>query len=587
MRSALGRGRALVGLGAVLAGLLLAWCPSAFALNPSLDVSQYAHTAWKIRDGFAKGTIDAIAQTPDGYLWLGTEFGLLRFDGVRAVAWQPPAGETLPSSWIRSLCVGRDGTLWIGTLKGLVSWNNRKLTQYPRLAGMSVVALVEDRQGTVWAAGSELPGGKLCAVEGVTGSVRCDGEDGVLGTFVSSVFEDGYGNLWAGAQNGLWRWRPGPPIRFAELADANIAYALIQGQHQAVVVATMAGLRQLVDGRLEEYPVAGGLGSKSSDVLRDREGSLWIGIYGAGLTHVHQGRTDVFVHADGLSSDYVQRLFEDREGNLWVATNDGLDRFREFAVSTISVKQGLPSENVTSVLPAADGGVWFGTSRGLDKWKDGRIDHDLAATVRFLVEDNRGRFWVATEQQVGYLESGRLVSVTDVPGGMIRSMIVDGAGGLWVAHQDRGLFHVRAERGVESIPWSTLGRRDFASAIVADHTGGGLWLGFYQGGVVHFADGRIRASYTAADGLGRGVVNDLRIEQDGTVWAATDGGLSQVKDERRRHVDEQERFALRRRAVDEGRRRPCRLAEHDLRPRAHRARRVGRLGSGAGREPGT
>src|SRR5580693_750711 len=95
-------------------GILLACCPCASALNPSLDINQYAHTAWTVRDGFFKGSIISIVQTPDGYLWLGTEFGLLRFDGVRAVPWQPPVSDYLPSSNIRKLLVARDGRLWIG-----------------------------------------------------------------------------------------------------------------------------------------------------------------------------------------------------------------------------------------------------------------------------------------------------------------------------------------------------------------------------------------------------------------------------------------------------------------------------------------
>src|SRR4030081_1713292 len=87
----------------IVAAMLLVHCSSAFGLNPRLDVSQYAHTAWKIREGFSRGVIDAIAQTSDGYLWLGTEFGLLRFDGIRNVAWQPPSGQNLPSDYVRSL----------------------------------------------------------------------------------------------------------------------------------------------------------------------------------------------------------------------------------------------------------------------------------------------------------------------------------------------------------------------------------------------------------------------------------------------------------------------------------------------------
>jgi hypothetical protein len=137
-------------LGTTLAGMLLAGYPFAFALNPALDVSQYAHTSWKVRDGFRTGAISSIAQTPDGYLWLGTEFGLLRFDGVRAVPWQPPPGQHLPSSRVFSLLAARDGTLWIGAAKGLASWKGGMLTQYPVLAGQAIRApILEDHEGTV------------------------------------------------------------------------------------------------------------------------------------------------------------------------------------------------------------------------------------------------------------------------------------------------------------------------------------------------------------------------------------------------------------------------------------------------------
>src|SRR5271166_1766857 len=117
-----------VRMAAIVLGVLLGGCQSFFALDPSLDTSQYAHTAWKIRDGFTAGTAFAMAQTPDGYFWLGTEFGLFRSDGVRFIRWQPPAGHGLPSGPY-SLLVSRDGTLWIGTFAGLVSWNGDKLTR--------------------------------------------------------------------------------------------------------------------------------------------------------------------------------------------------------------------------------------------------------------------------------------------------------------------------------------------------------------------------------------------------------------------------------------------------------------------------
>src|SRR4029077_9599244 len=119
------------------------------------------------------------------YLWLGTEFGLLRFDGVRNVPWQPQAGESLPDSWVRSLLSARDGTLWIGTAKGLASWKNGKLTLYPQLAGQLVDSLIEDRDGSVWAAGQVPPTGRLCAIHG--DRVQCYGEDGSLGRWAESL----------------------------------------------------------------------------------------------------------------------------------------------------------------------------------------------------------------------------------------------------------------------------------------------------------------------------------------------------------------------------------------------------------------
>ena len=183
----------------------------ALALDPSLEISQYAHTAWTVRDGFSLGNIYAMAQTPDGFLWLGTEFGLFRFDGVRTIPWQPPAGQQLPDKNINALLVTRDGTLWIGTFSGLATWSGSKLTWRPELGRPFVASLFEDREGTVWASTLESRG-RLCAIRG--GSVQCYGEDGAFGRAVWAMYEDSSGNLWAAAQSGLWRWKPDPPRRY-------------------------------------------------------------------------------------------------------------------------------------------------------------------------------------------------------------------------------------------------------------------------------------------------------------------------------------------------------------------------------------
>jgi ligand-binding sensor domain-containing protein len=213
--------------------ILLTSSACAFALDPSLDVSQYAHTAWKTREGFTKGTIFAMAQTPDGYLWLGTEFGLVRFDGVQAVPWQPPDGEQLPSTWINAVLVSHDGTLWIGTEKGLASWKDGKLTGYPEVAGQVVTSLLQDAEGTLWF-GVRDPG-RLCAVR--VAKTQCFGA-GSFGWSVTALYEDHKGNLWASAETGLWRWAPGPPKNFRLPDGPAEARALIEAENGAVLMAT-------------------------------------------------------------------------------------------------------------------------------------------------------------------------------------------------------------------------------------------------------------------------------------------------------------------------------------------------------------
>src|SRR5262249_25231113 len=159
---------------ATLVGLCLVWCTCIFALNPALDVSQYAHTSWRNQEGLVKGDILDIAQTPDGYLWLATGFGLQRFDGVRAVPWQSPHGQSLPSNNVRKLFAASDGTLWIGTTNGLASWKNGDLTQYPELSGFFVSRPIQDHEGTIWTTARGVSFSKLCEIR--NGKARCEGE---------------------------------------------------------------------------------------------------------------------------------------------------------------------------------------------------------------------------------------------------------------------------------------------------------------------------------------------------------------------------------------------------------------------------
>src|SRR6185369_3272366 len=300
------------------------------------------------------------------------EFGLLRFDGVRAVPWEPPAGQHLASSDIRSLQGARGGRLWSGTFRGLASWKDGKLTHYPELDGQVIEALLEDREGTIWVAGWAPSVGRLCRIQG--GDIRCYGEDGRFGSGVTPLYEDSGGNLWAGAMNGLWRWKPGPPRLYPMPDPAQRIYALAESDDGGILVAKHSGVTKLRNGKTEAYPLPAGLQFQPHRLLRDRNGGLWMGaLVDSGLLHIHEGKADLFTTADGLSGASVSALFEDREGNIWVATVDGLDRFREFAVPMISVQQGLSSRGVFSILAGEDGSLWLGTSSGLNRWNKEQI----------------------------------------------------------------------------------------------------------------------------------------------------------------------------------------------------------------------
>jgi PAS domain S-box-containing protein len=522
--------------------VLLAYCVRAFALDPSLDVSQYAHNAWKIREGFTKGRINAITQTPDGYLWLGTDFGLYRFDGVRNVLWEPPSGQHLPSTVIWNLLAARDGTLWIGTDKGLASWKGGELTHYAGLAGFYIFRIIEDHDAAIWVGAYGTPAGRLCVIQNA--STHCSGEDGSLGHGVFGLYEDSKGNLWVGVLNGFWRWKPGPSNFYPVPDTFDSIHAFAEADDGALLFTTRTGIDRLINGKIEPYSLPGNLQQlRIQRMLRDRDGALWLGTTDHGVVHVHHGRMDVFARSDGLSADWVSTPFEDREGDIWTVTSGGLDRFHELAVAMVSVNQGLSSAAVMSVLAERDGSIWLGTGGGLDRWNDGQITIPPTGSAKrdgklngempnSLFQDSRGQIWVSTARGFGYLEKDTFTTISGIPGEPVHGIAEDSAGNLWVAEQQSGLFRLSPRGEVQQIPWAGLGHKDPAYALIADPVRGGLWLGFLQGGIAYFNDGGIRASYGAADGLGEGVVTGFRFDPNGTLWVATQGGLSRLKNGR-------------------------------------------------------
>jgi signal transduction histidine kinase/ligand-binding sensor domain-containing protein len=443
---------------------------------------------------------------------------------------------------VSDLFAARDGTLWIGTYEGLASLKNGRLTQYPALSKLVVLALLEDRDGTVWVGLLGFPAGKICSIR--NGSITCYGDDGRFGNGVISFYQDPSGVLWAGAASGLWRWKPGdPPTRYLSTPFSE-GLSLVPGDHGSglVVILKRGVVHKIVDGKLMDYPLSGlpsPLTAKA--LLRDRRGGLWIGTDAHGVVYTHEGKTRLITHSDGLSSDQVMALFEDREGTIWIATSDGLDSFHELPVASLSAAEGLSSNNVGAVLAAKDGSIWIGTRTGLNRWQDGHMKTYRAESdpglrddeIGSLFEDEGGRIWVSTDYGLASFQNGRFTAVPGITG-EINSIAGDHRGGLWLSDsfvpEDRGLVHVVNGKVTERMRWESAGGTP-GSGLVADERGG-VWTGLLDGGIAYFHAGQIRKLELGETGPGTRRVFNLLRARDGALWAAGEGGLSRIADGR-------------------------------------------------------
>src|SRR5271155_3195887 len=276
------------------------------ALDTSRQISQYGHTAWRIEDGIFAGAPNVMAQTTDGYLWIGTQAGLMRFDGVRFVSWRPPKGSELPSSRINSLFGARDGSLWIGTSAGLARWRNGNLTNYSDAAG-SVMAILEDLTGTIWIARANLPDtkGPLCKV--TDAGVRCYGrDDGLALPFAVTLANDTLGNVWLAGGAMVSRWQTSSADTYVPAAlnpteNFNGVVALAGGPDGSVWVGLVhagkgGGLQQLAHRTWRPFitPEFDGSSIEVTALLVDRDSSLWIGTLNRGIYRIQANKVDRF-----------------------------------------------------------------------------------------------------------------------------------------------------------------------------------------------------------------------------------------------------------------------------------------------------
>ncbi len=467
-----------------------------YGLDPSKRLTQYVHDRWSTDDGLPESLVQAIAQTPDGYLWLGTQAGLARFDGVDFTVFDRTNVPALESDNIRILFVDASGVLWIGTLGGgLYDFADGVLTPkgapvIPRTAMISAIA--QDTRGDLLVGTSRH--GLFRLHDG--SFARLTKADGFQGGAVTAIHADPDGGIWIAVRD--------------------------------------AGLTRLKDGMATTYGRKSGLPDDLvTSIMRTRSGVLWVGTLGGGACRLAGDRFACLAVGRSPTSNQVWDMLEDRDGNLWIATDgDGLRRFGAGASSSIvASSKALPNASVMALAEDREGSLWMGTvGDGLHRLRDGLftpfgVPEGLPAALPFpILEDGRGKLWIGTLGG-GLVElTGNQVHVMTAKQGLssnsITSLAKDRHGGVWVGTNGGGLNHLGDGKTTHFSTANGLSN-DVVISILKTRDGA-LWVGTIHG-LNRIEDGKVTV-YGEKDGLPPGSVVALYEDSSGDLWAGVAGG---------------------------------------------------------------
>ena len=520
---------------------LLLLVPLSFSqasLASEYRLDRLEHRRWTGADG-GPSQIGALAQTRDGYLWLGTHDSLYRFDGQHFTPYIPPTGNPIG---IVSALKAVDEGLWVGLRKGGIRFMSQTgMTAYLAGDGLPrgvVYSIAQDRSGTVWAAVND----GLARFDGKVWH-RIGADWKFPGQHAYAVFVDRAGTLWAANEDHLFYL----PAGAETFVDAGIAVdqasQITQAPDGAVWVAERYGgtLRRMVQQDSVTVTVVDG----ANGLLFDRTGALWVGTGGAGIRYVPAsandlssvqqapGMAETFTARDGLSADAVRSMFEDAEGNIWVGTSAGLDRFRPRPM----VLADFPTNALNFALAAGpDGSVLAGTSNlpAMRLSRTGLVQLDLPAPIHSAITDPEGRVWMAGSHGIWRVRDDKVERVASLPtagepDSAVRAMTLDHTGNLWVSINRAGLFVLREGR------WSRLAPPNAdpsQSMPVTASTGpqGQLWFGYRNNLIVTYDDNGER-HWGASDGLQVGHVTAMLHHGDQT-WIGGQRGVARFDGER-------------------------------------------------------
>lgn len=505
----------------------------ASATPATAPLEGYRIVSWGGGDGVALGSIRAIAQDEDGYLWLAAEPGLVRFDGLRFATFGLVADAELPAAPARAVFRARDGSLWVGYGAGhgvyhLDRGRVRGVYLHNAFTGF-VNAIVEDRAGAVWIGHDDglhrVIGDQIERVVALPAgpSLR-----------VLDVRQDRAGTLWLGTSSGLYRRRTGSE-HFERVSSADDVVRGLSEDATGEVWVTddTYGFRR-ADARGQ-----GQLTGRGMSLFHDRSGHLWIATIGQGLWKMRRSehRTDgalieVATVERGLLSNEMSGFLEDRDGNIWVGSNFGLHRLRPTRVTSVvglGVMRGVTFDAAGTAWVGGTGGVMALSAAGDGVVRTRRVISP--APVRTLHRSRDGTLWVATTEGVFHLVGDSLQGPMrgHTPLTRVTSLASDGRGVVWACDELAGVIRIDdARMATTSVTFDSAARPLFVRSDGANR----LWVAFDDGTLRARAVDGTTITFGPSEGLSHRRLFAVHETRDGTLWVGGDAGLSRLSEGR-------------------------------------------------------
>lgn len=514
--------------------VLAVWAGSAFGIDPALSLDQNVVRTWGVDQGLPQGTVYALAQTADGYLWAATQEGFVRFDGTDFVTYDKASVQQIHNNMTLALLSARDGSLYSATNGGgVVHVEGRRVTSYGVAEGLpsdAATSLYESGNGTIWIGTQK--GLARRQTDGRMATVA--GSDGPSPLAVTTLTEDWADQLWIGTLHGVATLKGGRLVRHDTdgFPTAPILAIRITRDGSVWIGTRGNGLLRYRSGQFRAYTAADGLPSANvSAIYEDSRGTLWIGTLDHGLGRFWNERFDFTADATGIGNKAVSSILEDREGNMWIGSANGLTRISEGRVVPFAAAQGVLTDKVRTVTADSTGTLWIGTGKGvqtLDGRHLGKEDGLASEVVMSTLSGRDGSFWVGSfDKGLTRILNGRS-TVYDMTSGLNSNMVLS-------LYEDRaGVMWVGTARGLQRIVNGTLGPDAFklsgeAVGVIYEDRNGALWAGTQDGGLNRIAGGTV-TSFTKHNGLSSDLILALHQDSTGALWVGTaGGGLSRYK----------------------------------------------------------